>query len=70
MRRARARARARVRDHPPAPDDVLRVCSYSPVALEAGDIKRFHGVDERISIDSYVRQHAFYARVMEDAAWK
>ena len=43
---------------------------FSPVALDASDIKRFHGIDERISIDSYVRQHAFYARVMEEAAWK
>ena len=37
---------------------------FVPVALRAEDVKRFHGVNERISIEDYERCIRFYAQLM------
>jgi carboxypeptidase PM20D1 len=46
-------------------DDVYR---FSPVRARPEDLPRFHGTDERISIDNYVELIRFYAAVIGDAA--
>jgi carboxypeptidase PM20D1 len=37
---------------------------FLPITLGAADTKRYHGVDERISIDDYLRCVRFYAQLI------
>ena len=46
-------------------DQVLR---FQPVLLAPDDLPRFHGVDERISIENLERAVRIYARLLENAA--
>jgi carboxypeptidase PM20D1 len=43
-------------------DNVLR---FAPHRVGADDMARFHGVDERMRIEDYAREIAFYRRLME-----
>jgi len=46
-------------------DQVLR---FQPVLLEASDFERFHGKDERVSIDNLERAVRIYTRLLVEAA--
>jgi len=46
-------------------DNVFR---FSPVRANAEDLKRFHGTNERLSIENYGDMIRFYRRLMENAA--
>lgn len=46
------------RHYAPLADNVYR---FLPLPLAAADLARFHGVDERVSIDSYAKLIQFYA---------
>ena len=41
---------------------------FSPVRANADDLKRFHGTNERLSIDGYADMIRFYRRLIENAA--
>ncbi|KAL4436962.1 hypothetical protein ABPG75_004101 [Micractinium tetrahymenae] len=45
-----------------------RVYRFCPHRYALGDIKRVHGVDERIAVDDYLRGIGFYARFLEAAS--
>jgi len=45
-------------------DSVYR---FGPLRLEADDLKRAHGTDERIATDDYVESIRFYVRLLENA---
>ena len=44
------------------------VFKFSPVRAKADDLKRFHGTNERISIDNYVELIQFYHQLVRNAA--
>ena len=44
------------------------VYSFSPVRANDRDLSRFHGTDERISIENYARMIAFYHRLIASAS--
>jgi carboxypeptidase PM20D1 len=46
-------------------DSIFR---FSPVRANADDLKRFHGTDERLSIENYADMIRFYRRLMESTA--
>ncbi len=46
-------------------DSIFR---FSPVRATAEDLKRFHGTDERLSIDNYGDMIRFYRRLIENTA--
>ena len=46
-------------------DNVYR---FSPVRARAEDLARFHGTDERISVDNYVELIRFYQTLLRHAA--
>jgi carboxypeptidase PM20D1 len=46
-------------------DTILR---FTPVRANADDLKRFHGTNERLSIDGYADMIRFYRRLMENTA--
>lgn len=46
-------------------DNVFR---FKPVRLKREDLKRFHGIDERISVENYAESVRFYMRYLRDAA--
>ena len=46
-------------------DNVFR---FMPVRAKAADLARFHGTNERISIENYVEMIRFYRRLMQNAA--
>ena len=43
------------------------VFRFLPITLGRGDAHRYHGVDERISIQDYERLVRFYARFIENS---
>jgi len=45
-------------------DNIYR---FSPVHLDAEDLKRLHGVNERISRDDYARMIKFYAQIIRNS---
>ena len=45
-------------------DDVYK---FSPVRATSEDLKRFHGTNERISIDNYVELIQFYHQLLRNA---
>jgi carboxypeptidase PM20D1 len=47
------------------PDNVFR---FMPVRTKPGDLTRFHGTNERISIENYSEMIRFYRRLMQNAA--
>jgi carboxypeptidase PM20D1 len=49
----------------PIADHVYR---FSPVRVKEADLSRFHGTDERISIENYVQMIAFYHRLVTSAS--
>ena len=46
-------------------DNIFR---FSPVRANSDDLKRFHGTNERLSIDGYADMIRFYRRLIENAA--
>ncbi len=44
-----------------------RILRFLPIALNrtAGDLQRVHGLDERLSVPSYLGAVAFYTRYLE-----
>jgi carboxypeptidase PM20D1 len=46
-------------------DNIFR---FSPVRANAEDLKRFHGTNERLSIEGYADMIRFYRRLIENAA--
>jgi carboxypeptidase PM20D1 len=46
-------------------DNILR---FSPVRANSDDLKRFHGTNERLSIDGYADMIRFYRRLIENTA--
>lgn len=46
-------------------DNVFR---FMPVRTKPGDLTRFHGTNERISIENYAEMIRFYRRLMQNAA--
>ena len=46
-------------------DNIFR---FSPVRSNSDDLKRFHGTNERLSIDGYADMIRFYRRLMENGA--
>jgi carboxypeptidase PM20D1 len=46
-------------------DTILR---FTPVRANADDLKRFHGTNERLSIEGYADMIRFYRRLIENAA--
>ncbi len=46
-------------------DTILR---FSPVRANAGDLKRFHGTNERLGIEGYADMIRFYRRLIENIA--
>jgi carboxypeptidase PM20D1 len=44
------------------------VYKFSPVRAKPEDLKRFHGTNERISIDNYVELIQFYERLIRNSA--
>lgn len=46
-------------------DNIFR---FSPVRANGEDLKRFHGTNERLSIEGYADMIRFYRRLMENAA--
>jgi carboxypeptidase PM20D1 len=49
----------------PIADHVYR---FSPVRVKEADLSRFHGTDERISIENYTQMIAFYHRLVTSAS--
>ena len=46
-------------------DNIFR---FSPVRANSDDLKRFHGTNERLSIDGYADMIRFYRRLIENSA--
>ena len=46
-------------------DNIFR---FSPVRANADDLKRFHGTNERLSIEGYADMIRFYRRLIENTA--
>ena len=46
-------------------DNIFR---FSPVRANADDLKRFHGTNERLSVEGYADMIRFYRRLIENAA--
>jgi carboxypeptidase PM20D1 len=46
-------------------DNIFR---FSPVRANAEDLKRFHGTNERLSVENYADMIRFYRRLMENTA--
>ena len=46
-------------------DSIFR---FSPVRANSDDLKRFHGTNERLSIDGYADMIRFYRRLIEKTA--
>jgi carboxypeptidase PM20D1 len=46
-------------------DNIFR---FSPVRANSDDLKRFHGTNERLSIEGYADMIRFYRRLIENAA--
>jgi carboxypeptidase PM20D1 len=46
-------------------DNIFR---FSPVRANSEDLKRFHGTNERLSIEGYADMIRFYRRLIENAA--
>jgi carboxypeptidase PM20D1 len=46
-------------------DTILR---FTPVRANADDLKRFHGTNERLSIEGYADMIRFYRRLIENTA--
>ena len=44
------------------------VYRFSPVRAEQIDLQRFHGTDERVSIDNYVEMIQFYYRLLTSSS--
>jgi carboxypeptidase PM20D1 len=45
-----------------------RIFRFSPVRANSDDLKRFHGTNERLSIEGYADMIRFYRRLIENAA--
>jgi carboxypeptidase PM20D1 len=45
-----------------------KIFRFSPVRANAEDLKRFHGTNERLSVEGYADMIRFYRRLMENAA--
>ena len=45
-----------------------RVWRFSPMQLDSADLKRIHGIDERLSVDNVERMVGFYVRFLTQAA--
>lgn len=43
------------------------IYKFQPILLKHTDIKRFHGVDERISLENFQDLINFYAKLMENS---
>jgi len=41
-----------------------RIYKFSPIVVAPEDLKRFHGVDERISVDDYIEAIQFYRQLI------
>jgi carboxypeptidase PM20D1 len=41
---------------------------FSPVTIAGEDLRRFHGIDERIEVEDYLRVVRFYAQLVRNAA--
>jgi carboxypeptidase PM20D1 len=46
-------------------DNIFR---FSPVRANSDDLKRFHGTNERLSVEGYADMIRFYRRLIENAA--
>ena len=46
-------------------DNIFR---FSPVRANSDDLKRFHGTNERLSIEGYADMIRFYRRLLENSA--
>jgi carboxypeptidase PM20D1 len=46
-------------------DNILR---FTPVRANSDDLKRFHGVNERLSIETYADMIRFYRRLIQNTA--
>ena len=45
-----------------------KIFRFSPVRANSDDLKRFHGTNERLSIEGYADMIRFYRRLIENAA--
>ena len=45
-----------------------KIFRFSPVRANAEDLKRFHGTNERLSVEGYADMIRFYRRLLENAA--
>ncbi len=45
-----------------------KIFRFSPVRANAEDLKRFHGTNERLSVEGYADMIRFYRRLMENSA--
>jgi carboxypeptidase PM20D1 len=45
-----------------------KIFRFSPVRANGEDLKRFHGTNERLSIEGYADMIRFYRRLLENAA--
>ena len=43
------------------------IYKFQPMLIKSVDVKRFHGVDERISLDNYADLVNFYFKLMENS---
>jgi carboxypeptidase PM20D1 len=43
------------------------VLRFLPITITAADTDRFHGIDERISVDDYLRCINFYTRLIQNS---
>ena len=53
------------RHYAPIADNTFR---FSPVRANSDDLKRFHGTNERLSIEGYAEMIRFYRRLIENTA--
>jgi carboxypeptidase PM20D1 len=45
-----------------------KIFRFSPVRANSDDLKRFHGTNERISVEGYADMIRFYRRLIENSA--
>ncbi|KAH2775561.1 hypothetical protein KXW38_001582, partial [Aspergillus fumigatus] len=45
-----------------------KIFRFSPVRATGEDLKRFHGTNERLSVEGYADMIRFYRRLLENAA--
>jgi carboxypeptidase PM20D1 len=45
-----------------------KIFRFSPVRANGEDLKRFHGTNERLSVEGYADMIRFYRRLLENAA--